>query len=503
MDRSRPGLRPHRGRGSNRNATSSQPGLKTFPKGETMKTAKYMMDTSRQQARRAEDEEYMGPPPADPSLIQAVLVLPGKHLLPRGLDEPGALNDIRRSYQVYITRVDDKPNVLDVRCKSISGLQKAVKAINWAIHDLRLSNDHPAVRFLLQEPTNAASEGNIRIEMGKRPYYLVKSSTIANNASAMDMHVPRLAVDLRIAAETLMALTKHMKMRVTFGQLILRQKKRNSQDVLTKDGFAKLLNAHSVRGGAGLETRLPDTRLAEEILRHLLDPELGICRDDSEVSYRTEITLALPGKEIAAEIRTINGRPQLSSPRTIVPEAWGRLNWTIAAPDMEYDWSFRVDAWEKVADLPPGFSGLPQRLSLSAPRVEGNGQPELLKFPRIQAWLGDLESHVDQIRMTTAATIPYMDTPYVVEVNVGRVWKGGRTTAEPEMSWGIELYAVHWEESINYVSTGGRKKDWGEGLQNIWAGDDPSLEARFGDFLRTVLEVQALLEDIDSRITLE
>ena len=81
-------------------------------------------------------------------------------------------------------------------------------------------------------------------------------------------------------------------------------------------------------------TRLPDTRLAEEILRYLTDSDLSICKDSSQVDYSTEITIALPGKEIAAEIRTNTGRPQLATPRTIVPEAWGRLNWTVAAPDM-------------------------------------------------------------------------------------------------------------------------------------------------------------------------
>ena len=151
---------------------------------------------------------------------------------------------------------------------------------------------------------------------------------------------------------------------------------------------------------------------------------------------------------------------------------------------------------------PSWLSGFTQKIGLETPDG-GHAQSELLKFPVVKARLGDLESQVNQIRMTTAATIPYKDTPYVMEVNVSKAWEGGRTSAQPVTSWGIELYALHWEETINYVSTGGRKKDWGERLQNIWPGDDPSLEARFGDFLRTVLEVQALLEDIDSKITLE
>ena len=95
----------------------------------------------------------------------------------------------------------------------------------------------------------------IKTELGKRPYYLLKSSAIASNALAMDGHVPRLAAELGTVAETLTALNKHMKMRVTFGQLILRQKKKGSQNEVNKDDFAKLLNMHSVRGGANLETR--------------------------------------------------------------------------------------------------------------------------------------------------------------------------------------------------------------------------------------------------------
>ena len=176
------------------------------------------------------------------------MVIPGKHLLPRGLDEPSALHDIRRTHKVYITNI--KPNILDIQCDSISRLQQAVKAINWAIHDMRLSNDHPTIRFLLQKPTNAFDGGMIKTELGSRPYFISKTTALVDNSSAMDDHIPQLTKDFLNSARTLTTLNKDLNMRIIFGHLKLRLKKKGSKDEIPKEQFAKLLNVYSMRGGA-------------------------------------------------------------------------------------------------------------------------------------------------------------------------------------------------------------------------------------------------------------
>ncbi|KAM5356303.1 hypothetical protein ACJ41O_002949 [Fusarium nematophilum] len=455
-------------------------------KKDHMPTAKSIFQHREDKARQAEDEEYLGPPPPDRSLIQLSHVLPGEHLLPTGLDEPGALDSIRRTYKVYITRV--KPNVFDIRCDSISRLQQALHAINWAIRDMRLSNEHSTVQFLVQKPTNALSIDMIRAGLSKRPHFISRSPHLVSNASAMDDHLQQLASTLSSSAEGLMALNKSLKLRVNFGHLSIEKRKKGSQDEIAYDDFVKLMSTYSIRGGASFETSLHDADKAEELLRYLVGPDALICNGPEGLRRSCEVTIASQGKEIQANADDIRGqRMQLSMVRACKPENWGRLNWTVSAPDMKYDWNFRVDAWDKV-DVPVEFKDLAQKVWL----VSNTTEDALLNVPSINtAKLATLKDQIGEIRVKSSATIPYKDTPYVLEVNVTKALRGVRAGANPVVTWGVELYAPHWDESANHISGG--RRDWGKGLENIWSDDGPDVKSRLGGFLRTILEVQAHL----------
>jgi hypothetical protein len=89
-----------------------------------------------------------------------------------------------------------------------------------------------------------------------------------------------------------------------------------------------------------------------------------------------------------------------------------------------------------------------------------------------------------------------IETPYVVEISITKSWKGSEVTASPTITWSVEFYGMHWNETINTASRDGRKKDWGNDMDKIWAGSDPSLESRLGDFLHCILRIQAALDDL-------
>ncbi|KAM0198081.1 hypothetical protein ACHAPI_004410 [Fusarium lateritium] len=462
-------------------------------KDDHMQTAKSIHQIRDRKLREAEDAEYLGRPPPDKELINASIVLPGNELIPRGMDEPGALDGIRRKYQVYITR--DVPHVVDIHSDSMPRLQKAFEAINWAIRDMRLSENNAPVRFLVQKPTNAVTNGTIRAELGGRPHFLSTSPSFIDNSFALDQHLPQLASEMATSAEGLMALAKTMGLRVNFGHLIIGQRKKGSQDETTYTDFAKLMGEYSYRGGANFENKLMNAEKAEQLLQFILRPSSDICKDPEDTRRGCEVTIVANGLEIRTEADyPSHGRIQLSMVRATRAESWARMNWTVAAPDMQYDWNFRVDAWDKV-DVPPEFNNLAKRVSLNI----SPDDDALLPIPSVNtAQLASLGEKITQIRARSWAIVPFKESDYVLRIYITKSLKGLRTSEEPEVTWGIELYAHHWEESVNHASEG--RKDWGKGLENIWMeGDD--LKSRLGCFMRTILEVQALLNKAHSDAT--
>lgn len=151
----------------------------------------------------------------------------------------------------------------------------------------------------------------------------------------------------------------------------------------------------------------------------------------------------------------------------------------------QYDWSFRIDAWDQV-EVPSEFENLAKRISISLKPDDDS----FLPIPNVNtAQLASLGEQITEIYTRSWAIVPFKESNYAIKIDVTNNLKGLQA-GEPQVTWGIELYAPHWEESVNYASGG--RKDWGKELEHIWTeGED--LKSRLGCFMRTILEVQALL----------
>ncbi|CAG7562213.1 unnamed protein product [Fusarium equiseti] len=465
--------------------------LKKFAstKDDQMPTAKSMRQEKGDKIRQAEKAQYLGRPPDNNDLIQVTHIIPGKEMLPSGLDDPRAFDKIRREYRVYITR--DIPNVLDIRCESMPRLQKALHAINWTIRNMRLSNDSTNISLLVQEPTNAPVTDLIQAKLGTRAYFPSRSPQLLDNSTAMDRHLSQLTMEVNSSSEGLIALNKMLGLRVNFGHAVITKKKRGAQDEISHSAFVDLMRVYSKRGGAVFQTRLDGDEKAEEVLRFLLQPEEAICTSEDEIKRGYEIIVRSNGLDIKTEGDYTHGKGvQLAMVRATRPEQWARLNWTVAAPDMNYDWNFRVDAWDQ-AEVPLEFKDLARKVSVALP-----DEDNLLPVPRVDIRkLVGLKDKITDICAKSWVIVPFKDSNYELKFNITKTLKEFGAAEEPEVTWGVELYAPHWEESVNHASGG--QKDWGQGLENIWAeGND--LESRLGSFIRTILEVQSLLNRADA-----
>lgn len=120
---------------------------------------------------------------------------------------------------------------------------------------MRLTNDHPVVRFFLQRECKAVPGAMIKFERGSRPYVATKDLQWWSAKNALEGHIDQLGSALPTAAERLMALGKDLNMRVNFGLLHFRQKRKGIGNDFAYDRFADVLNEYSLRGGANLETR--------------------------------------------------------------------------------------------------------------------------------------------------------------------------------------------------------------------------------------------------------
>ena len=243
-------------------------------------------------------------------------------------------------------------------------------------------------------------------------------------------------------------------------------------------------------------------------MRFLLQPGEAVCTSEDEIKRGCEITVRSNGLDIKTEGDFTHGKGvQLAMVRATRPEQWARLNWTVAAPDMyvtngklrggllillyrNYDWNFRVDAWDQ-AEVPLEFKDLARKVSIASPDDD-----TLLPVPRVDIHkLASLKDKITDICAKSWVIVPFKDSNYALKFNITKTLKEFGVAEEPEVTWGVELYAPHWEESVNHASGG--QKDWGQGLENIWTeGND--LESRLGSFMRTILEVQGLLTRADA-----
>ncbi|KAM0563845.1 hypothetical protein ACHAPJ_000051 [Fusarium lateritium] len=376
----------------------------------------------------------------------------------------------------------------------MSRLHQALQAINWAIRDMRLSNADAVTLFLAQHPTSATTSDMIRAELGSRPYVVSPSPVSISNASALDKHLHRLELSMESSVERLTAYNKTLEFRVNFGRLIIGKRKKGREEISYSD-FTELLDAYSTRGGAAFEHRLKDVEKAEQLLHFLVRPEVLICNGTDDIKRGCEVIVATQEQEIKAEADYTSDRGiQLAMVRATKSGSSAPLSWTIAAPDMQHDWNFRVDVWDQV-DVLPEFKDLAKKVVLDFKP----DQEILLPVPSVNtAKLAPLDNQITHIKARSWAVVPFKETDYVLKISITKTLKGTRAEGEPEVIWGLELYAPHWEESVNHASGG--RKDWGKGLENIWT-EGHDLKSRLGGFIGTVLEVQALLNRVHTDTT--
>lgn len=188
-------------------------------------------------------------------------MLPGQHKVPRDLDLPGTLDDIRRSCQVWIVHVQS--NVLDVYATDVPDLRKAVTEINWAIHNLRLLNEHSQTLFIVQPPTEVDEDfAQVVITPNSRPYLEPALLDIAPSTrpsvedvvSKMWFHMNPAEAERSLDA--MRELEKKIRMRVNFGHFKVHEKKNSTGSFFTYESLPSFLNMYSTREtrGAELET---------------------------------------------------------------------------------------------------------------------------------------------------------------------------------------------------------------------------------------------------------
>ncbi|KAF4994859.1 hypothetical protein FGRMN_5518 [Fusarium graminum] len=487
----------HRGRGggaSRSAAGSSQARKFAVKQDDSLRSAKSIYQGRDRKILEATDAEYLGRPPLGKELINVSLVLPGNELIPRAMDKPETLNAIRRKYQVYITHYEH--HVFGIHGDSLPRLQKALEEINWAIRDMRLSENNARANFLLQKPTNAVISGTLRAALGDRPHFLSTSPGSVGNHSALDHHLPQLTSKMANSAEDLMALKKTLGLRVDFGRVIVGQRKKGTPDETTYAGLSELLGRYSSRGGGRFEHKLKNFEKAEHLVQFILQPSSEVCKNHGDIKRGYEVTVVANELEIKTEADYPSKRGiELTMVRATKSESLARLNWIVAAPDMQYDWNFRIDAWDQ-RDVPLEFKDLAKRVLL----VVSPDDDAFLPVLNVNtAKLAMLDEEITEIRAGSWVVVPFKESDYVLKINVTKTLKGARTGETAEITWGVELYAPHWEENVNHASGG--RRDWGKGLENIWM-EGHDLESRLGCFVRTILEVQTLLNEATAYMTL-
>ncbi|PHH91747.1 hypothetical protein CDD83_10451 [Cordyceps sp. RAO-2017] len=241
------------------------------------------------------------------------MVIPGKHMLPPGMENPHALDEIRQKNEAWITATAS--NIFEIRTRDIRQLQEAVKDIHWALHDMRLSGEKLAIRFLAQKPFHAQNDAGIRVELNSRPHFATTQGSLGEIAPVVLDTFEKLQANIAPSAAVLGTMTTELKMRLNFGRFEVRQRKRCTNDEMSFLDFARMVPQYSVRGGASMHTRLVDVERAPEVVRHLLDPAVGCLYPDLN-TIKQQCTVVLKtrhGKLVATASNPSLHQTQLSA----------------------------------------------------------------------------------------------------------------------------------------------------------------------------------------------
>ena len=165
---------------------------------------------------------------------------------------------MRLEKKVYITRDETKPNVMMVHGRVTSSVREAVIAIQWMIHNLRLSGEDDAALFLAQERLSPGDKRVVRVLVGSRPSVDQADEALAtapDNEHIVTGLWEQLGPRLADKAHVLMGCGKDLHMRFNFGRLNIRRKEKKNGDEFTHEEFQTLLRPYGVRGNGYLGKR--------------------------------------------------------------------------------------------------------------------------------------------------------------------------------------------------------------------------------------------------------
>ncbi|CAI6100013.1 unnamed protein product [Clonostachys chloroleuca] len=457
-------------------------------------TTKRRSDLKRREKEKTEEATYLGPAPE--GLFECRLVIPNADQFPNGLENLSGLDTLRQSQRVWIDVVE--PDVLSVRSKTMANLREAMGAINWALHDMRLSIENPAAQFIVQMPKYAHAEGLVFVDLGARP--VIRETDAPNEAREANVIVNdlggKIAPGLSGSMETLRGLDKDLSMRAHLGRINIRQKKTGAGREFSLKQFEQLMKTYSIRGGASLNSELADVQFVDNVIDWFSNPAHGLVEEAGELECKCTLAIVSPECELGGTVQDVTGpSPQVWLENPFSFEHHPRLDCTVASPDRQFDWNFEVHAGNIMDTAPNGMRTMIQNLPMSGAKTPDVSRH--LIFPTLKKLRPNhIDKSVNETKLKSSVLLPMIGTPYVIKISITKSWKGPEVTAAPTTTWGIEFYGMHWNEIINTASRDGRKKDWGKDMDKIWAGSDPSLDSRLGDFLHCILRIQAALDDL-------
>lgn len=312
-----------------------------FNKSEKLYSYKHQHAIAYEAAQVAEEDKYLTdqPPRQDgitkiwqvsttPHLgpltnLQGRIVVPLHDNLPPNIGDIPGIDNIRRK-GVYITRA--KPNVIDIRGYSKPLFMNAFQSINWVLRDMRLSSDRLLTRFYVQ-PQVHGGNSPVNMPLGGRPAVAspvnsLVDTEITDISTALACHTAKFAARLEAAAESLMSIGKELALRVDFGQLEIRQKRKGGKDEISYDELEKVLAEYSRRGGASLNSRLEDVADAQKFASIV----------GKNAVKKAMVKFYTRDGEVSCDVDDSNG---LAVPASIVrAEEPPRLDWIVSAPDM-------------------------------------------------------------------------------------------------------------------------------------------------------------------------
>ncbi|KAL6887862.1 hypothetical protein GGI43DRAFT_426006 [Trichoderma evansii] len=461
-----------------------------------MPSAKAQIHDMRQVAVAAAAGDYRGSPPAGRDLIEAIFVTSpdwGINATELMADDRG-MDGIRKRHQVWI--VGDwptNPSVLKIFSESVTNLQAAINTLNQRFHDARISRDLLTWVVIPQKSSRITDDTRIRVYPKGRPRVskqFTDPDDVSKTAAAL---LQELRPHIQAATKCLASTTSEVRMRVSFGLLCVERIKKDQANLVNWVEYAALVKQYSREGGLPFCTRFLEYPLANSFITRMLAFDgIGDLRLDRESTRRTR-TLFLTmmhGTEVTVENWT-DGESAISRAKLGNGYPTPYIDWIVTAPEMMFDWSLHAETW--------GYKSVPEDLlellkTLKHEDIYDTNVDNNVLAPSRVVVTKDPKDWKDKIHLTrlkTSFIAEFQDSPYVLEISMTQEWEGLRTRApEKKIIWQMEFYGKHWDSEMNQVNPLDLRKDFGEGLKNIWVGTDPDLWVRFSSFLQDFLKVQ-------------